>query len=77
MKNKELIDVFEQAIEYAQEDIDEIESKNVTTYNEDTRKELAEQFIVKCEKLLEPLYKKLINRDLAAFFPKELIARIK
>jgi hypothetical protein len=55
MQNKIIIDLLEEAIFYAQECIDEIENKNVTTYNEDRRKELKEQFIVHCETLIKKL----------------------
>ena len=49
------IDLLNEAIEYALEDINEIESKNVTTHNEDRRLELAEQFIAKCEQQIQEL----------------------
>ena len=60
MKNREMIDLLiidllEEAIFYAQEGIDEIENKSMTTYNEDRRKKSKEQFIVHCETLIKKL----------------------
>ena len=45
MKIKQLIDLLNEAIGYAEEAIDEIESKETKTSNEDRRLELAKQFI--------------------------------
>ncbi len=49
------IALLNEAIGYVEEARDAIESKNVTTYNEDRRLELAEQFIVKCEQQIKEL----------------------
>ena len=55
MKNKELIYLLYEAISYGEDARDAIESKNVTTYNDDRRLELAEQFIAKCEQQIKEL----------------------
>jgi len=54
-ENQKLIALLEEAISYGEEARDAIESKNVTTYNDDRRLELAEQFIAKCEQQIKEL----------------------
>ena len=49
------IALLNEAIGYAEEARDAIECKNVTTYNEDIRLELAKQFITKCEQQIQEL----------------------
>jgi len=49
------IALLTEAIGYAEEARDAINSKGMTTYNEDRRLDLAEQFISKCEKLIQEL----------------------
>tara|TARA_R110002020_G_scaffold444120_1_gene655464 strand:- start:4738 stop:4914 length:177 start_codon:yes stop_codon:yes gene_type:complete len=55
MKNKKLIYLLYEAISYGEEARDAIECKETTTYNDDRRLELAEQFIAKCEKQIQEL----------------------
>lgn len=50
-----IIDLLNEGIGYAEEARDAINSKNLTTYNEDRRLELAEQFIAKCEQQIKEL----------------------
>lgn len=57
MKNKKLIALLNEGISYAEEARDLIESKEMTTSNDDRRLELAEQFIAKCEKQIQELQK--------------------
>ena len=53
--NKRIIYLLYEAISYAEDARDAIESKNVTTYNDNRRLELAEQFIAKCEQKIQEL----------------------
>ena len=49
------IALLTEAIGYAEEARDAINSKGMTTCNEDRRLELAEQFIVRCEQQIKEL----------------------
>jgi len=55
MKNKKLIYLLYEAISYGEAERDLIESKEMKTFNDDRRLELAEQFIAKCEQQIKEL----------------------
>ncbi len=54
-ENQQMIALFNEAIGFAEEVRDVIQSKNVTTYNKDRRLELAEQFIANREQQIQEL----------------------
>jgi Holliday junction resolvase RusA-like endonuclease len=54
-ENQQIAVLLNEGISYAEEAIDEIESKETTTSNDDRRLKLAEQFIAKCEKQIKEL----------------------